>query len=78
MSSSPWQTVVVLLCVALAAAYLAWRVMRAVRSSSSPGCHGCDGGTMTGIKQKPLVTLDQLSESAPRRGALPDNQSLNR
>jgi membrane protein implicated in regulation of membrane protease activity len=67
MTSSPWQTIVVFVCVALAVAYLAWRVVRAVRSPSSSGCHSCDGGTTTGIKQKPLVTLDQLSESAPHR-----------
>jgi hypothetical protein len=67
MSATSWQSLVVVICVALATAYLTWRIVRSVHSPHASGCDGCDRGNQTGIKQKPLISIDQLSQSAAHR-----------
>ena len=64
--SSQTQTVLSLICVAAAASYIGWRVARALRTTSNTSCGDCRQGPVTGLRQKPLVTLEVLSKSAGR------------
>jgi hypothetical protein len=65
LSLSPqWQTVLSLTCVGVAALYVIWRIVRGMSAKAKSSCGDCRQGPVTGLRQKPLVTLDALSTSA--------------
>jgi 8-oxo-dGTP diphosphatase len=68
-----WQETTVVALVALAATYVAWRVVRFIRRRGTPACGNCACCTATS-PEKTLIGLDALKMTIPddpgRRGAV--------
>ena len=62
-----WQDIAALACVALAAAYIVWRLARKLVKRSGSSCGGCSSceTSETGAASKQLVSLTPPKKNTP-------------